>query len=172
MHRISLYKGIDLTVAKMSNQEARRIQWTRAKFLNMWFDTWENNLVTLGFATREDGAKGITIPPDQLVRILNFDDTALSLDGSGTSAGGRPKAVFYNPNLPLVGKATLKESACTTMITGSNAAGEAIPPHFQFQMSASPKKMSSADWRRLHIFVAFGASLEGRMQNMLECPCG
>ena len=51
MHRISLYKGIDLTVANMSNQEARRIQWTRAKFLNMWFDTWENNLVTLGFAT-------------------------------------------------------------------------------------------------------------------------
>ena len=38
MHRISLYKGIDLTVAKMLNQEERRIQWTPAKFLNMWFD--------------------------------------------------------------------------------------------------------------------------------------
>jgi len=100
----------------MSNQEARRIQWTQAKFLNMWFNTWEKNLITLGFAMREDGAKGISIPPDQLVRILNFDETALSLDGSGTSAGGRPKAVFYNPNLPLVGKATLKESACTMMI--------------------------------------------------------
>jgi hypothetical protein len=136
MHRISLYKGVDLTVAKMSNQEARRIQWTRAKFLNMWFDTWENNLVALGFATREDGAKGITIPLDQIVRILNFDETGLSLDGSGTAAGGRPKAVFYNPNLPLVGKATLKESACTTMITGSNAASEPILPHFQFQTSA------------------------------------
>ncbi len=37
-HWISLYKGIDLTVRKKSNQEARRIQWTRAKFLNMWFD--------------------------------------------------------------------------------------------------------------------------------------
>jgi hypothetical protein len=70
----------------------------------MWFDTWENNLVTLGFATRKDGAKGIAIAPDQLVRILNFDETALSLDGSVTSAGGRPKAVFYNPNLPLVGR--------------------------------------------------------------------
>ena len=136
MHRISLYKGVDLTVAKMSNQEARRIQWTWAKFLNMWFDTWENNLVALSFATREDGAKGITIPLDQIVRILNFDETGLSLDGSGTAAGGRPKAVFYNPNLPLVGKATSKESACMTMITGSNAAGEPIPPHFQFQTSA------------------------------------
>ena len=72
----------------MSNQEARRIQWTQAKFLNMWFNTWEKNLITLGFAMREDGAKGISIPPDQLVRILNFDETALSLDGSGTSAGG------------------------------------------------------------------------------------
>ncbi len=72
----------------------------------------------------------------ELVRILNFDETALPLDGSGTSAVGRPKAVFYNPNLPLVCKATSKESACTTMITGSNAAGKAIPPHFQFQTSA------------------------------------
>ncbi len=59
MHWISLYKGIDLTVTKMSNQEARRIDWTRAKFLNMWFNMWENNLVALGFATREDGTKGI-----------------------------------------------------------------------------------------------------------------
>ena len=69
-------------------------------------------------------------------RILNFNETALSLDESGTAVGGRPKAVFYNPTLPLVGKATSKESACTTMITGSNAAGKAIPPHFRFQTSA------------------------------------
>ena len=86
--------------------------------------------------TREDGVKGITIPPDQLVRILNFDETAMSLDGSLIAAGGRSKAVFYNPNSPLVGKAKSKESACTTMITGSNAAGEPILPHFQFQTLA------------------------------------
>ena len=100
MHWISLYKGIDLTVTKMSNQEARRIDWTRAKFLNMWFNMWENNLAALGFATRADGAKGIMIPPDQLLHILNFDKTAMSLDGSGTTAGRRQKAVWYNPNFP------------------------------------------------------------------------
>ena len=34
-------------------------------------------------------------------------------------------------SLPLLGKATSKKSACTIMITGSNAVGKAIPPHFQ-----------------------------------------
>jgi hypothetical protein len=33
MHRISLYKGIDLTVAKMSNQEARRCGSTRGRII-------------------------------------------------------------------------------------------------------------------------------------------
>jgi hypothetical protein len=57
----------------MFSQEARRIQWTRAKFLTMWFNNWENQLVALGFATREDGAKAIDILTEQLTRILNFD---------------------------------------------------------------------------------------------------
>jgi hypothetical protein len=35
-----------------------------------------------------------------------------------------------------VGSRTSKSSLRTTMITGSNAICEAIPPHFQFQTSA------------------------------------
>jgi hypothetical protein len=70
------------------------------------------------------------------MQILNFDETVLTLDGSGTAAGGRPQAIFYNPHLPLVSKATSKEGATSTMITGSSAAGEAIPPHFQFMTMA------------------------------------
>lgn len=138
LRRISLYKGIDLLGGKMFSQEARRIQWTRHKYISMWFENWENQLVALGFATREhDGSKTITISDEQLARILNFDETALTLDGSGPGGvGGRPKAIFYNPHLPLVGKATSKEGATTTMITGSSAAGEAIPPHFQFSTTA------------------------------------
>jgi hypothetical protein len=61
LHRISLYKGINLTATKMFSQEARRIQWICAKFLTMWFDNWENQLIALGFATREDGTKAIDI---------------------------------------------------------------------------------------------------------------
>ena len=36
------------------------------------------------------------IPDEQLARIINFDETCLSLDGSG-KRGGRPELVFYNP---------------------------------------------------------------------------
>lgn len=44
--------------------------------------------------------------------------------------------LFEDPRLPRVGKATSKTSQTTTMITGSNAWGEALPPHFQFVSNA------------------------------------
>ena len=133
--RIVKNKKLDINASKMNSQEARRIQWTKSKYLSMWFDNWGDNLVNLGFAEKNENGD-IHIPDDQLVRIMNFDETCLSLDGSGSVAGGRPMAVFYNPHLPLVGRATSKTNATTTMITGSNAAGEAIPPHFQFMTAA------------------------------------
>ncbi len=64
----------------------------------MWFNNWENQLVTLGFATCKDGVKAIDISTEQLTQILNFDETALTLDLSGTAAGWRPQAIFYNPH--------------------------------------------------------------------------
>jgi hypothetical protein len=102
----------------------------------MWFNLWEVTLIELGFAKILDIDGQVIIPPNQLVRILNFDKTCLSLNGSGAAAGGWPMAIFYNPHLPLVGQATSKSAQKTTMITGSNAAGEAIPPHFQFMTLA------------------------------------
>jgi hypothetical protein len=44
--------------------------------------------------------------------------------------------VLYDPQLPLVGKATSKSVLTTTMIMGSTAAREALPPHLQFQTKA------------------------------------
>ena len=58
-------------------------QWTRTKLLTMWFDNWGNNLVVLGFIPRNDDGGGINISDDQLVRILNFDETAHQLVGGG-----------------------------------------------------------------------------------------
>jgi hypothetical protein len=37
----------------------------------------------------------------------------------------------------MTGKATNKDSLTSTLICGSNAAGEALPPHFQFQTKAT-----------------------------------
>lgn len=100
INRIMKNKNLNINALKMNSQEARRIQWTKSKYLSMWFDNWGENLVKLGFAEMIDN--NVHIPDDQLVRILNFDETCLSLDGSGSVAGGRPMAVFYNPHLLLV----------------------------------------------------------------------
>jgi len=43
---------------------------------------------------------------------------------------------FYDKRFPQLGKATSKSALTITMISGSNAAGEPIAPHFQFQTSA------------------------------------
>ena len=101
----------------------------------MWFNNWAHDLVELGFATKLNDDGEIHIPDDQLGRIINFDETCLSLDGSG-KRGGRPDVIFYNPLLPQTGRPTSKSALTTTMITGSNALGEALPPHFQFQTAA------------------------------------
>jgi len=121
---------------KLHSQEARRIQWTTYSNLKMWFDNWGRDLVELGFAIKLNDDGDVHIPDAQLGRIINFNETCLSMDGSGKSRGGRPEVVFYNPCLPLVGRGTSKSSLTTTMITGSSALGKAIPPHFQFQLSA------------------------------------
>ena len=61
--------------------------WTTYNNLRMWFANWEHDLVELGFADRKDNGK-VIIPPDQIKRILNFDESSLSLDsGTGTRGG-------------------------------------------------------------------------------------
>ncbi len=49
----------------------------------MWFNNWGHNLVHLGFGTKLNDDGNIHIPDIQLGRIINFDETCLSLDGSG-----------------------------------------------------------------------------------------
>ena len=96
-------------------------------------------LIDPGFA--EKGADGKTVIPDhRLHNIIKMDETCLSLDGSKGTRGGRPEAIFYDPRLPRLGKATSKSGKATTMITGSTAAGEALLPHFQFQLAAQSEE--------------------------------
>jgi hypothetical protein len=42
----------------------------------MWLDNWENDLVELGFASRDPTTGKIVILEDQLGNIGNFDETA------------------------------------------------------------------------------------------------
>jgi hypothetical protein len=93
-------------------------------------------LVELGFVTK--GADGkVTIPEDQLRFIINFDETCLSLDGTKGRRGGRPEITLHNPQFLYNGKRSNKDSLIASLVCGSNAAGEALPPHFQFQTKAT-----------------------------------
>ncbi len=64
-------------------------------------------------------------------------NTRLILDGSKGRRGGRPQITLHDPWLPYDGKRTNKDSLTATLVCGSNAAGEALPSHFQFQTKAT-----------------------------------
>jgi hypothetical protein len=135
LERVLRECAIDLLAGKVNAVEQRRIMWTSYKNLRMWFNNWFKDIEDLGFA-RRDNAGNLVIPEEQLSRILNVDETCLSVDGSKGNRGGRPAVTFFDARLPQIGRGASKSANTTTMITGSTAAGEAIPPHFQFQTKA------------------------------------
>jgi hypothetical protein len=135
LRRLQKAAAESIVVGKGKNAEDRRIKWTTYYNLKTWFESWQEDLIELGFAHYDEENK-VVIPSDKLARILNVDETCLVLDGSKCNRGGRTEVIFYSPYLPNLGKATIKNSVATTMIAGSTAAGEPIPPHFQFQTRA------------------------------------
>lgn len=139
IRRLCRDTAIDMKADKMYFAEERRVRWTTYSNLELWFSSWEKTLLELGFLEPDCSGK-LIIPSEQLRNILNFDETCLSLDGSSINRGGRPAAYYHDPRLPQVGISTSKTSQTTTMITGSNAWGEALPPHFQFMCSAKTEE--------------------------------
>jgi len=129
-----------LNAGKINHVEERRVKWTTFTNLDLWFSAWEKMLDEYGFIERDPMDGKAAIPQQMLRNILNFDETSLSLDGSTVTRGGRPPVVYQDPRLPQLGKSTSKTSQTTTMITGSNAWGEALPPHFQFMSSAQTEE--------------------------------
>ncbi len=103
--------------------------------MDLWFDCWEVFVVDYGFATI-NSSNELHFEEKMKRRILNLDETCLSLDGSNGNHGGRPTVTYYDVHFPQLGKAMSKSALTTTMITRSTAAGEPLPPHFQFQTSA------------------------------------
>ena len=68
----------------------------------------------------------LSSPEEQLQRILNSDESCLSMGGSKFSRGRRPRAVFCSPNLPLSGRPTGKSGLTTTFITANKLTS--LPP--------------------------------------------
>ena len=53
---------INLRRQQARSVEDRRINWTTHKNISLWFDNWEEDIVELGFGTRDDNGK-VHIPP-------------------------------------------------------------------------------------------------------------
>ena len=163
---------VDFQAAVISPVEERRLRWTTYNNLNQWFMNWEQDLLGLGFATMQvdvEGNEYIHVSDEQKARILNLDESALHLDGNHCQRGGRPEVKFYDAGLPSGGVAVSKTSQSTTFIAGSNALGEAIPPHFQFSTTSK-----SSDTERIRLEVAtFMMGVRGKFgfESVQTFPC-
>ncbi len=127
--------AIDIDADKLNCAEDCRIRWTTYQNLDLWFDSWEVFVVEYGFATINENGE-LIFDEELKKRIANLDKTCLSLDGNNGNRGGPPTVTYYDVRFPQLGKATSKSVLMTTMISGSPAAGEPLPPHFQFQTTA------------------------------------
>ena len=154
-------------VGKANVMEQRRVLWTTSYNLNVWFSTWKDTLVSLGFAReKEPGETGVVgelvFFAGQKRRIINFDETDGSIDDTTGQRGGRPSMTFYAPDIGGGATAVNKSGYSSTIICGSNAAGEPIPPHFQLKTMAQTqeKQRMSVDWfsATKNVIAQFGHS--------------
>ncbi len=134
----------EFEVNKRNPAEQRRVMWTTHSNLQLWFDTWKDTLIELGFARllTEEEKKDRSIAGElfflkgQRRRILNVDETDGSLDNTKGQRGGRPSTVLYAPEIAGGATQASKNSYSPTIICGANAKGEAVPPHFQLKSEA------------------------------------
>jgi len=135
MDRLRKDFGPEINLGKSETMEERRVRWTTYQNLKSWGDSAKEIIIELGFgrcSTSDDNIPGeIFFYEGQLERIVNFDETRITLDQTDVQKGGRPSFVFYNPNMPRPGSSTNKSSLSLTLIVDGTAAGELIPPHFQ-----------------------------------------
>jgi len=119
LQRILDNTDVMLSAGVQNIVEDRRIRWTTYSNLKLWFDSWGEDIVELGFGYHDADGK-VVISDDQLARILNLDETCLSLDGTRERRGGRPSSALFDQTLPCPGKTASKSSTTLTFIGGTN----------------------------------------------------
>jgi hypothetical protein len=103
--------------------EMRRQFWTTHPNLTLWYDGWESFVLDKGFALKNNNNE-IHFKERAMCRIINLDETKLSLDGSDVGIGGRPcHTIRVKQQSFRSGTASNKASASSKLICGSNAAG-------------------------------------------------
>jgi hypothetical protein len=102
---------INLSRGKLDFAEEQRVRRMTYDKFDLWFDTWEKELLRYGLAVINVPGRP-HIPLNKLHQILNFDETSLSTDGNLINRGGWPAAYWFNPRLPQVGIVMSKMSQC------------------------------------------------------------
>ena len=146
--------AVYVTANKVSHVELRRQLWTSNTNLDVWFDSFKTFVVEEGFATDEpehnsDGllVSEVTFPDDQKRRIVNLDETRITADGADGTPGGRPPHTLTVRHIPSTGTGMHKSADGGTLICGSNAAGEVLPPHLQYSTKAKSTDTMAIDAR-------------------------
>ena len=135
--RVMRLTNISLNAIVAPQVEERRILWTTYANLLAWFNNFKIFLIKFGFSGV--GGDGEPIFDEEMKRrILNVDETEISLNGSKTRAGRRPEVSFHDPHLPLPSLSSAKSSHSCTGIFGSNITTDArlhYPSSIAWRMS-------------------------------------
>jgi hypothetical protein len=79
--------------------------------------------------TENDGT--VYIHENNRRRIVNLDESNISLDGAAGNAGGRPSFTIWNARKPRRSGVHNKSLFTATIAVARNVSGELLPPHFQ-----------------------------------------
>jgi hypothetical protein len=112
--RVIRNTATDIKAEKINCAEDCCIRWTTFQNLELWFDSWETFVVEYGFATiNTDGS--LHFPDEMKARIINIDETFLSLDGSNSNRGGRPTVTYYDVDIGPLFTFICKRDSCTQL---------------------------------------------------------
>ena len=164
VYQLLKHTSIDFSLKQANVVEQRRSAWSTCENLDMWFNNWRDFPEEMGFGktirrgrhetnTIEEDFDAETVDADdegeeefvtedaQLHRIINIDESCLSLNGATQRRGGRPSQVVSDGKMQLGCLRTSKSSVTVTIVCGSSAAGDPVPPHFQFTSTADAENM-------------------------------
>jgi hypothetical protein len=81
LKRLAQDTAVDMSCNKVNFTEERRVWWTTYSNLELWFATWERQLLSHSLMVKDIQGRS-RIPREKLRQKLNFDETSLLLDGS------------------------------------------------------------------------------------------
>jgi hypothetical protein len=133
--KIKTQNSVILELRKEHQSQLGRQIWTTVKNLDEWYDRWQSFCLEFGFSD-DDGQGGITFLEEQKRRIVNMDEIKFSTYGSDGGIGGRPSNSINVLGVARSGTAVNKASVSSTLMCGSNAAGEALLIHVMLSSDA------------------------------------